>query len=196
MTQSGRRAVFGGFFALAAAVVATATIAFACTTYAGKLTLTGNAGTGTSVSQGHCDGSCNTGNGSMTYCGTVTFGASAHATSGKVTVQMGTTDNCTSVGNSHLTPNAVYDINYKYGSLMSTSDTIIDDPADDCMSWELGGSNPVRLATVLADGNGGFTKSVNLTSPTTTNTTGNYASICVSDANSDFGNQGPLQIVT
>lgn len=198
MIKPRRRFLVGGFLAIAAAVVATATIAFACTTYAGKLTVTGNNGTGTSVAQGNCDSTCTTGNGSMTYCGTVTFGASSHHTSGStVNVQMGTTDNCNvryGRGESHLTPNAVYDINYRYGSLMTTTDTNITDP-EDCMSWTLGGAT-VRLGTALASGSGGFNKTVSFSSATTANSAGNYAAICVDDPSSLFGNQAPIQIVT
>ncbi|MGH9095287.1 MAG: hypothetical protein ACRDXE_09015, partial [Acidimicrobiales bacterium] len=87
-------------------------IAFACTTYQGKLTVT--TGTASSVSQGtdNCDaGSCGTGDGSMTFCSTSLGAHVPHSTTNNsITVAMGTTNSCSALGyqESHLAANTTY----------------------------------------------------------------------------------------
>jgi hypothetical protein len=85
-----------------------------------------------------------------------------------------------------------YDINYRSGDLLSTNNTVIGNP-EDCMSWTVG-NGTVRVGTVAASSSS-FTKKVNLTSPTVTNSSGKWAQVCVSDPTSYYGNQGPVQIV-
>jgi hypothetical protein len=170
-------------------------VAFACTTYQGKMTV--QAGTTTSISQGddNCNhtGGCGFGNGSMTFC-SVSFGAKLpHGTTGQsITVSTGTTTSCTGTGQmqNHLAVSSTFDVNWINTDSMSPSDLTIDN-SEDCMTWNTG--NYTKLGTITTDSSGAASKTFsNL--PAGTKNNGTYAAaVCISDSASNYGNQTPLQ---
>lgn len=190
-----------------------ASIAFACTTYVGKLTVTGpGVGGSSSVAQGddNCpsdhggSGPCDQSNGSMSFCGTVQFGATVnHSTGGTITLSSVTTDACTGAQQKEttLTPiNQTWDILVITANAETSTDTFIDN-ADDCMEWQVGASNITTLDSVT-DTSGVFTgKTVHIPAETTfmnaASPASSSAGICVSQrgANSDWGNEVPLRYV-
>jgi hypothetical protein len=182
---------------IAVVVVASASLAFACTTYQGKMQVT--AGGATSISQGddNCNhsGGCGFGNGSMTFCGTVTLAAHVPHTGGTATVSTGTTDSCTGTGQiqNHLAANKTFDINIARVDSMSASDLTIDNN-EDCMTWNVANGVAVKLGTATTDANGAFTVSnLNVGSKAAANSTGWYAGLCISDSTSDYGNQAGIR---
>jgi len=185
------RLLLGAAVPALAVVLAVGAVAFACTTYQGKLTITSSGVSSISQGDNNCGhtGGCGAPNGSMTYCGTPTLAASVpHASGGTVTVAMGTTTNC-SPSQNHLAGNVTYDINLRNVDAMSSGDLVIDNP-EDCMTWNASGN--INLTTALADANGAFSKSVSLPSGTA-NTTGWYSGLCVSSHDSNYGNQGGIR---
>lgn len=193
--------------AVAGTLVILASAAFACTTYVGKLSVYGNNGgsTATSVGDGNnnCDVDCGFPDGSMHWCQSLTFNASAtHDTTNTVTVTFGgATTLCSGATPSYsdYTPTGqVWDVNYISGRAMTTNDTAIVD-AEDCTSWRLGSSvdDPTKIGTIDTTG-GAATTTLALPRPTTTNNSGEYAGVCVSaggSLHSQYGNQVPISIV-
>lgn len=187
------RLLLGAAVPAVAVVLAVGAVAFACTTYQGKLTITSSGGTSVSEGDNNCGhtGGCGAPNGSMTYCGTPTLAANVpHASGGSVTVTMGTTTSCpVGVGQNHLAGGVTYDINLRNVDAMSSSDLVIDNP-EDCMTWNATGN--INLTTALADSNGAFTKTVTLPSGNA-NSSGWYSGLCVSSHDSNYGNQGGVR---
>lgn len=185
-----------GLGSLAVAVLSVASLAFACTTYQGKMTVV-TAG-GTSVAQGdnNCTATCGDPNGSMMFCGSVSFGAvyddSAAATA---TITLGTTDNCPSTQN-HLNGSTDYGINIRKTQSMTNASggTTITDP-EDCMDWTVGNGTTHIVTVPNIPASGAFTTVVNLPTGTFSNTSGWSSGICVSDKLSWYGNQAPIKVI-
>lgn len=163
----------------------------------------GNRSTNTSHADGtnNCDSTprdCDFPNGSMTYCGPVTFGAQA-SSGGGITVTYGASTLCSTATPSYpeKTPsNHTWDVNFINGNSMQNDDiggtTIVN--AEDCMTWNTGAQVKLgTLSTASVPATGAYTL------PTAnTNAAGQYSAICVSfggTQNSDYGNQAPLAIV-
>jgi len=193
MQKPKSRLLGGAFATAAAALMVMGAVAFACTTYQGKLTISTTGGTSVSQGDNNCGhtGGCGAANGSMTYCGTPTLAATEpHATGGSATITMGTTTSCSpGNGQNHLAGNVTYDINLRNVDSMSSGDVSIQDP-EDCMTWNASGN--INITTAAADSNGAFTKVITLPSGTA-NSTGWYSGLCVSSHDSNYGNQGGIR---
>lgn len=167
--------------------------AFACTTFKGTMTVTGNATTGRTLTNPGAGTSTAVGNpnAGMAYC-TLTPGATAKATGGTVTVGVvATTGTCAS----GLVNGTVYDINYVNGRAFY-------DPPNpnspygwqiDCMSPI--GAGQVKLGQQTAASGGIPTATYNLPNGST-NAANEDSAVCVSDSTGNIGNQAPVQIVT
>ena len=204
MTLKNRTSkLLGGFIVLGVAVVATATVAFACTTYQGKETVT--AGGKSSVTQGdnNCGhtGGCGFANGSMTYCST-SLGTPASLTAsagGSITVTVDPTTSCPSGYGQNQLATGTYDVNFINGTssngsrgAISSSDVSIEN-SEDCMTWNGGSITPLdHNYSVNSVGHGSATESI--ASGQTANTGGYLAGICVSTTNSDYGNEDGLAL--
>ena len=195
MSKRCSRGLGAGLSIVAVGIVLMASVAFACTTYQGKMTVT--AGGASSISQGNnnCDVSCGAANGSMRWCNGITLGAHVPAsTGGSATVTMATTTACVAHSPSwpenHLAGSTTFDINYINVDYMLTSTTTVGNPGD-CMSWN-GSGGMVNITTATTTSGGGFTKSITIPSGTA-NTGSYYSGLCVSSSNSDYGNQAGVQ---
>lgn len=198
-------AAVGGTGALAALMVVAAT-AFACTTYQGKFTVNdGNSGISISQGDNNCPphgGSCGAANGSMTYCGSVVFGAKVnHAQANTVTLSEATTDNCTATGqhNNSLIANTTMDVLIITSNAYSSAGTIDTDTSsagDDCMEWDVSAPNIITIDSVKTDAAGHFSgKTVSIPATSFTNSSSTkWAGICISQqgANSDYGSEAPI----
>jgi hypothetical protein len=84
-------------------------------------------------------------------------------------------------------------VNTIAANAMSSGDLVIDNP-DDCMTWILGSASVTKQGTVTTDGSGDFgTSTVSVPSVGFRNSSGQWGGICVSTADSEFGNQSPLR---
>jgi hypothetical protein len=191
-----RRHAIGGTLMVGVALMCMASVAFACTTYQGKMTVTANGASSVSQGDDNCNhtGGCGAPDGSMTFC-SVSLAANLPAsTGGTMTVSTGTTTTCTASGQqqNHLAASTTYDINLINANAMSSSDLTID-TTEDCMSWN--GGSITKLTTASTDANGAFTKSGISVPAGTKNTNSYYAGICISDqgTTSNYGNEAGLQ---
>jgi hypothetical protein len=61
------------------------------------------------------------------------------------------------------------------------------------MTWNVANGVAVKLTTATTDSNGAFTVSNVNVGAGTTNSTGWYSGLCISDSTSDYGNQAGIQ---
>lgn len=193
--------------------------AFACTTFVGKVTVTGNGGAGTSVSIGHNKFDSTDG---MYYCGSggagtrVTTGGAVAAYSGpQVTITVtpaGAGTTCTGSGFATSTNafpgSSNYDVNFvnRRGSPLTapfscSGSSCTFNPVGDCMSPRLSNVSNVGTMTISSSGyslnTSGAVGSRTYSLPFATygdSTTVNSA-VCVSDTSATYANEIPVRML-
>lgn len=198
MRLKRRTAYIGAAIAASAIVLSLASSAFACTTYQGNMTV--KVGTTTSSAQGdnNCTVSCGAPNGSMMFCHSVNFGATADPDGAAATalITEGATTSCPLGNNEFLANQSTVHVDWVQVGFPSGATALGSESSSaDCMWWN-SGTSAHPITTTSTDGSGAVSVTINIPTTAVANSGTDSAGICLSygtdTAQSNYGNEVPL----